>query len=34
MEFEWENEEYGYGVYYFIDGIIDDYKYFSLKYFN
>ena len=31
---EWENEEYGYGVHYTIDGIIDDYKYFSLKYPN
>ncbi|MEL6833909.1 MAG: FtsX-like permease family protein [Bacteroidota bacterium] len=31
---EWENEEYGYGVHETIDGIIDDYKYFSLKYPN
>ncbi|MEM7656393.1 MAG: FtsX-like permease family protein [Bacteroidota bacterium] len=29
---EWENEEFGYGVPYVIDGIIDDYKYFSFKY--
>lgn len=32
MEPEWENEEFGYGVHHTIDGIIDDYKYFSLKY--
>lgn len=31
---EWENEEYGYGVHQNIDGIIDDYKFFSLKYPN
>ena len=31
---EWENEEFGYGVHHTIDGIIDDYKYFSLKYPN
>ncbi len=31
---EWENEEYGYGIHETIDGIIDDYKYFSLKYPN
>lgn len=31
---EWENEEYGYGVPHVIDGIIDDFKYFSLKYPN
>ncbi|MEM9932566.1 MAG: FtsX-like permease family protein [Bacteroidota bacterium] len=29
---EWENEEHGMGVPHRIDGIIDDYKYFSLKY--
>jgi len=31
---EWENEEFGYGIHYTIAGIIDDYKYFSLKYPN
>lgn len=31
---EWENEEYGFGVPYIIDGIIDDFQYFSLKYPN
>jgi putative ABC transport system permease protein len=31
---EWENEEYGFGIPHTIDGIIDDYKYFSLKYAN
>lgn len=31
---EWENEEFGYGIHYTIDGIIKDYKYFSLKYPN
>lgn len=31
---EWENEEYGYGVHHTIDGIISDYKHFSLKYPN
>ncbi len=31
---EWENEEFGYGVHHTIDGIIKDYKYFSLKYPN
>lgn len=31
---EWENEEYGFGVPHPIDGIIEDYKYFSLKYPN
>lgn len=31
---EWENEEYGYGIHHTIGGIIDDYKYFSLKYPN
>ncbi|MEL6194868.1 MAG: FtsX-like permease family protein, partial [Bacteroidota bacterium] len=29
---EWENEEFGMGIPHRIDGIIDDYKYFSLKY--
>ena len=29
---EWENEEYGMGIPHRIDGIIEDYKYFSLKY--
>lgn len=29
---EWENEEYGLGIPHVIDGIIEDYKYFSLKY--
>ncbi|MBX2876689.1 MAG: ABC transporter permease [Saprospiraceae bacterium] len=28
---EWENEEHGFGVPHQIDGIIEDYKYFSLK---
>jgi putative ABC transport system permease protein len=32
LEPEWENEEFGYGIPHVIDGIIDDYKYFSLKY--
>lgn len=31
---EWENEEFGYGIPYNIEGIIDDYKFFSLKYPN
>ena len=31
---EWENEEFGYGIHHTIDGIINDYKYFSLKYPN
>ena len=31
---EWENEEFGYGVPHVIDGIVDDYKFFSLKYPN
>ncbi|PHN04580.1 FtsX-like permease family protein [Flavilitoribacter nigricans] len=31
---EWENEEFGFGVPHVIDGIIDDFKYFSLKYPN
>lgn len=31
---EWENEEFGYGIHHIIGGIIDDYKYFSLKYPN
>ncbi len=31
---EWENEEHGFGIPHQIDGIIDDYKYFSLKYPN
>ncbi|MEL6676900.1 MAG: permease prefix domain 2-containing transporter [Bacteroidota bacterium] len=31
---EWENEEFGYGIPETIDGIIDDFKYFSLKYPN
>lgn len=31
---EWENEEYGMGIPHVIDGIIDDFKYFSLKYPN
>lgn len=31
---EWENEEYGYGIPHVIDGIIEDFKYFSLKYPN
>jgi putative ABC transport system permease protein len=29
---EWENDEYGSGIPYLIEGIIDDFKYFSLKY--
>lgn len=29
---EWANEEYGFGIPHVIDGIIDDFKYFSLKY--
>ena len=28
---EWENEEYGFGIPHQIDGIIDDYKYFSIR---
>ncbi|MEM1216747.1 MAG: FtsX-like permease family protein, partial [Bacteroidota bacterium] len=32
MEPEYENEEFGYGFHHVVDGIIDDYKYFSLKY--
>ncbi len=31
---EYENEEFGNGIHYTIDGIIPDYKYFSLKYPN
>ncbi|NRB53994.1 MAG: ABC transporter permease [Saprospiraceae bacterium] len=31
---EWENEEHGFGIPHLIDGIIDDYKYFSLKHPN
>lgn len=31
---EWENETFGYGVHKVIDGIIPDFKYFSLKYPN
>lgn len=31
---EWENDEHGFGTPHTIDGIIDDYKYFSLKYAN
>ncbi|MFK8006110.1 MAG: ABC transporter permease, partial [Saprospiraceae bacterium] len=29
---EWENEQYGFGVPRVIDGIVDDFKFFSLKY--
>lgn len=32
LEPEWENEEFGFGIHYTIDGIIEDYHYFSLKY--
>lgn len=32
LEPEWENEQYGYGVHRTIEGIIEDYHYFSLKY--
>lgn len=28
---EWENEEFGFGIPHQIDGIIDDYKYFSIR---
>ncbi|MFK7808906.1 MAG: permease prefix domain 2-containing transporter [Saprospiraceae bacterium] len=31
---EFENERYGFGIPYVIDGIMDDYKFFSLKYPN
>ena len=31
---EWENEEFGYGIHQVVDGIIDDFKFFSLKYPN
>lgn len=31
---EWENEEFGYGIHHTVDGVIKDYKYFSLKYPN
>jgi putative ABC transport system permease protein len=32
MEPEWENETFGFGIPHTIDGIVKDYKYFSLKY--
>ncbi len=31
---EWENEEFGFGIPHKVDGVIDDFKFFSLKYPN
>ena len=31
LEPEWENEDWGYGIHYGIDGIVDNFDYFSLK---